>query len=149
MSLARPGRRVTVAAPERQTDDEAGMNTQHPKSDLFRSRVGILIWVLPAAVLALSAHLGGLYPVIAWPLALGFMGGACLVNARRCARRHCYLTGPYFLLLALLSLLYGLGIMDLGRHGWSDLSLALVVGAAVLICVPEQLFGRYVRRKVG
>lgn len=123
------------------------MKTQKPNSDLFRSGVGILIWGVPVALLSVTANLGGLYPVIAWPLALSFMGAACLFNARRCGRLHCYLTGPYFLLLALLSLLYGLGIIGLGKHGWSNLSLALVIGGAVLICVPEQLFGKYVRRR--
>jgi hypothetical protein len=122
------------------------METQKSNSDLFRGGASILLWVVPVAILSVTASLGGLYPVVAWPLALSFMGVACLVNARRCGRLHCYLTGPYLLLLALLSLLYGLGIMDLGKHGWSDLSLALVIGAAVLICVPEQLFGKYVRR---
>ncbi|HEY1773611.1 MAG TPA: hypothetical protein VGH91_10520 [Gammaproteobacteria bacterium] len=116
--------------------------------DLLRG-TGLLLWGVPVAVLALSAHMGGLYPTIAWPLALVFMGAVCLVNARRCGRLHCFLTGPFFLLMAVLSLLYGLGIMDLGRRGWSDLSLALLVGAALLICVPEQLFGKYVRRKVS
>ena len=123
------------------------METQKPNRDLFRGGASILIWGVPAAILAVTANLGGLYPVVAWPLALSFMGAACLFNARRCGRLHCYLTGPYFLLLALLSLLYGLGIIGLGKHGWSNLSLALVIGGAVLICVPEQLFGKYVRRK--
>lgn len=113
--------------------------------DLFGGVRGLLIWGVPIAILAISVNLGSLYAAVAWPLALTFMGAACLVNARRCGRVHCFVTGPYFLLLALLSLLYGLGILDLGTRGWSWLSLALV-GGAVLICVPEWLFGKYVRR---
>jgi hypothetical protein len=120
-----------------------------PGADLTRGGRGVLIWGVPIAVLAVSANLGGLYPAVAWPLALTFMGAACLVNARHCGRRHCYFTGPYFLLLALLSLLYGLGVLDLGKRGWSWLSVALLVGGVVLICVPEWLFGRYVPRGGG
>jgi hypothetical protein len=115
------------------------------KRDLL-SGAGILLWVVPIAVLVISANLGGLYAAVAWPLALGFMGVACLVNARRCGRLHCYFTGPYFLLLAVASLLYGLGLLDLGKRGWSWLSLALLGGAIVFMCVPEWLFGRYRRR---
>lgn len=107
---------------------------------------GLLIWGLPVVLLVLSAGLGGVYTALAWPPLLAFMGGACLWNARRCGRRHCYYTGPFFLLLALLSLLYGLGVLPLGPRGWTWLSSTLVVGACILICVPEWLSGRYVTR---
>jgi hypothetical protein len=32
------------------------------------------------------------------------MGVACIVNALRCGRVHCYLTGPFFLLMAVIAL---------------------------------------------
>jgi hypothetical protein len=48
-----------------------------------------------------------------------------------------------FLLLALTSLLYGLGVVPLGSRGWSMLSVALVVGGPFLVYVPEWLLGRY------
>ena len=47
---------------------------------------------------------------------LTWMGAACLHNARGCGRLHCYLTWPYFLLLALISLLYGVGVVPLGAR---------------------------------
>lgn len=120
-----------------------------PHRDLFSGVRGLLIWGVPIAVIVMSADLGGNYPAFVWPPALGFMGVACLVNARRCGRLHCYFTGPLFLALALLSLLYGLGMLDLGSRGWSWLSLVLLVGGVVLTCVPEWLFGKYLRRKPG
>jgi hypothetical protein len=83
------------------------------------------------------------YCVVVWPTMLTFMGVACLLNARRCGWIHCYFTGPFFLLLALIGLLYGLDLLPLGARGWSMLSIALVVGSVALICVPESLFGRY------
>ena len=103
----------------------------------------MLIWCLPIAFLALSAWMGGRFQIIAWPTLLTWMGVACLLNARRCRRLHCYLTGPYFLLLALSSLLYGLGVLPLGARGWSMLSAALAVGGLFLFYVPEWLLGRY------
>lgn len=101
---------------------------------------GCLIWGIPAAVLVISPVQ---YFVIVWPIVLTFMGLACSLNARRCGRVHCYLTGPFFLLLALVGLLYGLDVVPLGARGWSMLSIALVAGSVIFICVPEWLFGRY------
>ena len=71
------------------------------------------------------------------------MGGACLVNAKRCGRRHCYLTGPFFLVPAVVSLLYGLQILDLGVYGWKTLAGILLVGSCALTCLPEWIWGRY------
>src|SRR5215472_7958110 len=102
---------------------------------------GILLWIVPIVILVITAGLGGLYALVSWPPLLVFMGAACLVNARRCDRLHCYFTGPYFLLLAAVSLFYGLGILPLGPRGWQWLNNALVVGAVVLCCIPEWVFG--------
>jgi len=115
--------------------------------DLSCGGAGILLWVLPIIVLGITAGLGGLYAALSWPPLLAFMGGACLINARRCGRLHCYFTGPYFLLLALISLLYALGILPLGARGWQWLTSALLIGTCMLMCVPEWLFGRYLPRK--
>jgi hypothetical protein len=119
------------------------MTTLNPRDWAHGSSV-LWIWCLPIAMLLLSARIGGRIQIIAWPALLAWMGTACLINARRCRRLHCYLTGPYFLLLALAAGLYGLGVLRLGARGWSILSVALVVGGAFLVYVPERLFGRYV-----
>jgi hypothetical protein len=113
------------------------------RSDWARGTSFMLIWWLPIAFLVLSSWTGGRLQLIAWPTLLAWMGAACLLNARRCRRLHCYLTGPYLLLLALSSLLYGLGVIPLGARGWSMLSVALAVGGLFLFYVPEWLFGRY------
>lgn len=115
--------------------------------DLTCGRAGFLLWVLPAVLLCIAAGIGGRVAAVAWPPLLLFMGAACLVNARRCGRLHCYITGPYFLLLAGVSLLYGLGGVPLGPRGWQWLSVALLIGACVLTCVPEWLFGKYLHRQ--
>lgn len=101
---------------------------------------GCLTWGIPAALLIISPER---YFVVAWPTLLTFMGVACLLNAGRCGRMHCYFTGPFFLLLAGAGLLYGLGLLPLRARGWSTLSAVLVIGSALLICVPEWILGRY------
>ena len=113
----------------------------HP-NDLARGASSLLVWCIPAAILIVTA-LTGSYQGVIWPIVLAWMGGACLVNAKRCGRRHCYLTGPFFFLLAAASLLYGLGILRLGPHGWSTLAAALLAGAVLLTCIPEWIWGRY------
>lgn len=118
----------------------ASSSVKAPQADWASGLRGCITWGIPATVLIMSPVR---YLVIVWPAALTFMGLACLLNARRCGRVHCYVTGPFFLLLALVGLLYGLGVVPLGARGWSMLSIGLVAGSVVLICVPEWLFGRY------
>ena len=45
---------------------------------------------------------------ILWMSALSWMGIACLRNARQCGRMHCFFSGPYFLLSAVLALATGM-----------------------------------------
>lgn len=126
------------------------MKTQEPSQECASKDLAcgrnLLVWIVPGIGLVVAASLGGLVATVLWPLLLSFMGGACLLNARRCGRLHCFITGPFFLLLAGVSLLYGLGVLPLGPHGWQWLLSTLLIGGCVLICVPEWLFGRYVRR---
>jgi hypothetical protein len=107
----------------------------------------LLIWCLPLAGLLISNQGGGLVQIVAWPTLLTWMGIACLLNARGCRRLHCYLTGPFFLLLAVISLLHGLGTVPLGTRGWSTLSLVLLIGGLFLFYVPEWLLGRYLPKR--
>lgn len=111
-----------------------------PRTDWASGLRGCLIWGVPAAILIMSPVR---YFVIVWPIVLTFMGVACLLNASRCGRIHCYVTGPFFLLLAVVGLLYGLQVVPLGARGWSMLSMVLVVGSVIFVCVPEWFFGRH------
>jgi hypothetical protein len=122
---------------------------QTETTDWARGTRLLLIWCLPIVILLASSWIGGRYLIVLWPALLTWMGLACLLNARRCHRLHCYLTGPYFLLLALVSLLHGLDIVPLGDRGWSMLSVALLVGGPFLVYVPEWALGRYRRPAVG
>lgn len=109
-------------------------------------RAYTLAWGLPTAGLIAGIFLAAPLKTAIWSAALVWMGTACLVNARRCRRRHCYLTGPFFLVMAVLVLSHGIGIVPLGNNGFLWLGVALVVGGYGLLWkLPEYLWGTYVR----
>ena len=110
--------------------------------DIFSSPLlAFAVFWLPA--IAIVAGASGEWRTPVWTIALGVMGLACIANARRCGRVHCYITGPFFLVMALVTLLYGLGFVPLGRNGWNLIGLTILVGAMFLCCVPEMLLGKY------
>jgi hypothetical protein len=119
-----------------------------PKDWVGDRRSYLLAWGLPSAALVIAlALLDGQARTWIWAVALTWMGTACLANARRCGRRHCYLTGPFFLVMAAVGLLHGLGVLGLGPSGWLWLAVVLVVvGFGVLWLVPERLWGKFVTR---
>ncbi|MDE2154439.1 MAG: hypothetical protein KGJ32_00885 [Xanthomonadaceae bacterium] len=115
--------------------------------DLLGSRWATgLLWIAPWVLIVLGANAGTVVHTAVWTISFTVMGMACLVNARRCGRRHCFYTGPLFLLAALLSVLYGLGILPLGRHGWNWISGIAVAGAVLACCGLEMLMGKYTAR---
>jgi hypothetical protein len=102
----------------------------------------IALWVVPGAIAA-AAFLGAMQiPTLLLPGAAAcvVMGIACLVNAARCHRLHCYLTGPYFLLVALAA---GVAfVLDKGNTHHSREWLLVALGLApLLIRLPERLTG--------
>ena len=103
------------------------------------------VFCLPCAAIVVAASTG--FPS-AWRTAVGaislsIMGVGCVANALRCGRVHCYLTGPFFLLMALVTLFYGLGLLPPGRNGWNLIGGAILIGPIVLCCLPEMLLGKY------
>ncbi len=74
------------------------------------------------------------------------MGGACLLNARNCGRRHCYITGPFFLVMTVPVALHGFDLVSLGPQGWRWLGLAIGIGGGLLWYFPEMIWGKYVTR---
>ena len=111
------------------------------------SRGFALAWGLPTAALIGAAFVASPARTIVWALALVWMGGACLANAARCGRMHCYFTGPFFLLMAVATLLHGFQVVWLGPNGWIWLGVALLVGYGALWYVPERLWGKYRQAK--
>ena len=116
--------------------------------DFLGHRLGyVLAWGLPIGAMVLAVPLAPPLKSIVWTLALVWMGAACLANAARCGRMHCYVTGPFFLVIAGVSALHGLGIVSFGPAGWLWLGLTLGVGTAVLWWLPERLWGKYARQR--
>jgi peptidoglycan/LPS O-acetylase OafA/YrhL len=116
------------------------------RRDILSSPWGaVLVFWIPAVAMVVSGSsgVGTSWRTIVWTVALATMGAACIANALRCGRVHCYLTGPFFLLMALVALLFGLGIVPLGPRGWNILGVVILVGAIALCCLPEMLFGKY------
>ena len=103
------------------------------------------LFLLPAIAIAVTGNsaFGNGIRTIVWTLSLTIMGGACAVNAMRCGRIHCYLTGPFFLLMAVVALLYGVGVVPFGAKGWNLIGLTILVGAVALCCLPELILGKY------
>jgi hypothetical protein len=111
-----------------------------------RWRVFALYWLPAIAIVAAGTPvISSGWRTVVWTVALVTMGVACIVNALRCGRVHCYLTGPFFLLMALIALSYGLGILRLGGNGWNALGLITLIGTIALWCLPEMFLGRYRR----
>jgi hypothetical protein len=118
------------------------------KSDILtRPLLAFVLYCLPALAIVASGYepLSRGWRTGIWTSALSVMGAACIANATRCGRIHCYVTGPFFLLAALGTLLYGLGVIPLGANGWNEIGLTILIGAIVLCCLPELLFGKYRR----
>ena len=121
-------------------------DTPGKRSDILsRPFLSFIFYCLPAIAIVAS----GFEPVsrgwrtAIWTAALTVMGAACVANARRCGRIHCFVTGPFFLLAAVATLLYGMGVISLGAHGWNLIGLTILIGAIVLCCLPEMVFGKY------
>lgn len=122
------------------------MNGVCAKRDLVQNPgTLILLWGVPPAAMLLSACCAdsGWFVTLTWTLSLAVMGCACLINARGCGRMHCYFTGPFFLLMVVPSLAYGLHWVSLGPHGWMYLGAVLFAGSGLLGFAPEWFWGRY------
>ena len=102
-----------------------------------------LAWGLPIAVLVAAIWTEPPAKTWIWTVALVWMGAACLMNARRCGRTHCYFTGPFFLTMAVVVLLHGYQIAWLGAAGWRWIGISIAVGGVGLWCLTEQIWGKF------
>lgn len=115
------------------------MDKHRDRRDLVASPLGFALhWGLP--ILAMLAAIALSHPVKTWiwVTALVWMGGACLWNAHRCGRRHCYWTGPFFLVMTLPVFAHGYGFVSLGAEGWKWLGLAIGGGAVAITALTER-----------
>lgn len=45
--------------------------------------------------------------------------------------------------MAIVTVLYGLGVLPLGTNGWNLIGLTILVGGIALCCLPELFLGKY------
>jgi hypothetical protein len=112
--------------------------------DLAENKLAWLLWGVPLALIAAGVVWAKARAWL-WAPALVVAGVACLVNARRCGRLHCYFTGPLFLLGAVATVLRQIDILQIS---WAWLGGGLIVGN-VLAFVPEWVRGKYASRHPG
>lgn len=125
--------------------DEASNRRQKDKDWVSRPGRYVVAWGLPMAALIVAVFLPPLARTVIGTAALLWMGAACLANAARCGRTHCYFTGPFFLILAAGVALHGFGIFWLGPDGWIWLGITIVAGAVILWWLPEWMWGKFVK----
>ena len=111
------------------------------------SRTYALAWGLPGVILIVGIFLDPLTRTVMWAGALLWKGIACFANAARCGRTHCYFTGPYFLLVAFVTILHGFQVVSLGVNGWMWIGLAIVGGTGFLWVVTERAWVKLVPAK--
>ena len=102
------------------------------------------LWWLPTILLFSVLYLEHPFSTWIWTICLIWKGTACVFNARRCGRHHCFYTGPFYLLMALVGFLHGYQIIWFGPNGWIWLIIALfVIGWGVLWLLIEKVWGTY------
>ena len=73
----------------------------------------IAFWGVPFVMIVAGGFLGGAWQALTWTAAFTVGGTACVANAKRCSRKHCFMTGPLYLLAAIASAMNGLGLLHL------------------------------------
>jgi hypothetical protein len=108
-------------------------------NDMVTSRLGWLVWGPPGALFLVGIAWDAARAWL-WIPALIVAGGACIANASRCGRLHCFVTGPLFLLGALATVASATGIMAID---WRWI-LGMVIGGTAIGYGLEWLRGKYV-----
>ena len=111
--------------------------------DWVRQPAGQLVWwALPILVAMVTsiARLPLRVVAFVWTGAFVWMGIGCLLNAMRCRRLHCFISGPVLMAGAAPMALIGLGVLSghtLGVVIWTT------AGLVMASFVPEVIWGRY------
>ncbi|TCK75893.1 hypothetical protein C7378_0892 [Acidipila rosea] len=110
----------------------------HKPTDLACGRFTVLLWWLPVIALVVGANWPK-FELLLWIPAFLVMGVACLANAARCGRVHCYVTGPLFLVAAVYVALWGFHLVPMQPN----IFLGSIVGVFLLARLAEVPLGKY------
>lgn len=125
--------------------DTTDQTTTAARKDWARRPVTIIAWwELPIAI-GLSSdllHLPFRAGAGVCAVAFAWMATGCLLNARRCHRVHCYISGPVLLAGAAMAGLVAAGVLDLGPRAFANVVSAILV-LALLSFVPEMVWKCY------
>ena len=118
------------------------------QSDWARQPLSIILWwCLPIAIGVSTGPLGlsARSAAIVWAASFIWMATGCILNAVRCHRLHCYISGPVFLLGAFAAGLLAASRVDFGPHALNN-AVSVTFVLALLSFVPEFVWKRYVGR---
>jgi hypothetical protein len=116
--------------------------------DWVRQPIGIIFWWALPIALGVSTnfwHLSLAQTGLIWALALGWMGTGCALNALRCGRRHCFISGPVLWLGAIAAGFVALGFIS-GQNALGE-AVNGALALAALSFLSEWFWGLYVGRK--
>ena len=116
--------------------------------DWLRQPIGCIFWWGMPISLGVSTnfwHLPLAETSLLWAVALAWMGTGCALNALRCGRRHCLISGPVLWLGAIATLFVALGILS-GRNALGEIVNGTIALAA-LSFLSEWFWGQYTGRK--
>ena len=117
--------------------------TQTARDWLGGVRTGLLAWWMPKAAILAGLFVPVSARAVIWIIALGWMGAACMLNARRCNRTHCRYTGPYYLAMIVPVFALGTGVVSAGIYGWISLGLFIVGGSGLIWWATERTWGKF------
>jgi hypothetical protein len=112
---------------------------------LRRPAMGFVWWCLPLGVGVAANYFVSTTRNVAlvWMASFVWMGTGCILNARRCHRLHCYMSGPAFFLGAVALVLVASRIVLVGPRSLNNIvGITLIV--ALLSFVPEMIWRKYV-----
>ena len=115
------------------------------RKDWARQPLGAVAWWgLPIAFSLLADALRLPFRIRAGVCAVAFawMATGCLLNALRCHRVHCYISGPAMLLGATLAGLTAMSVVDLGPRAFGS-AVTVIMLLVLLSFVPEVVWKRY------
>lgn len=121
----------------------ANETVQGSRDWLASTRATIAAWWIPKAAIVAALFASTAVRSVVWVIALSWMGGACLLNSRRCRRTHCRYTGPYYLAMIVPVLVLASGVIAVGLVGWVILAAVILGGGLLIWWATERAWGKF------